>query len=151
MENNLNERKEIIEKLHLIVTEKIHHLQALIDDLRSSNTETKSSMGDKYETSREMLQQEIRQIQSQLLNFQNQKNILNRIHELPTQTIQLGSIVRTSFGNFMVASSLGEFEWEGEKFISISEQTPLAQQLLGKKSGDSFEINQMTHRIIELN
>lgn len=147
----MRDRKKIIRQLHQITEEKIEYLQGLIEDLRSSNTETKSSMGDKYETSREMLQQEIRQIQSQLLNFQNHQNILNRIKELPSDTIQLGSIVMTSFGNFVVASSLGEFELDGQKFISISEQTPLAQQILGKKSGDSFQINQMTHRIIAIN
>jgi|SRR5690606_12442524 len=145
------DRKKIIHQLHQITEEKIEYLQGLIEDLRSSNTDTKSSMGDKYETSREMLQQEIRQIQSQLLNFRNHQNILNRIKELPSETIQLGSIVKTNFGNFVIAISLGEFEIEGQKFISISEQTPLAQQLLGKKSGDSFEINQMTHQIIEIN
>ncbi len=144
-------RKKIILKLHQITEEKIGYFQGLIDDLRSSNTETKSSMGDKYETSREMLQQEIRQIQSQLLNFQNHQNTLNRIKELPSDAVQLGSILKTTFGNFVIASSLGEFEMEGEKFISISEQTPLAQQLLGKKPGDSFEINQTMHQIIEIN
>ncbi len=144
-------RKKIILKLHQIAEGKIKYFQGLIDDLRSSNTETKSSMGDKYETSREMLQQEIRQIQSQLLNFQNHQNTLSRIKELPSDAVQLGSILKTTFGNFVIASSLGEFEMEGEKFISISEQTPLAQQLLGKKPGDSFEINQTMHQIIEIN
>jgi len=144
-------RKAIIHQLYQITEEKVNYFKGLIEDLRNSNTETKSSMGDKYETSREMLQQEIRQIQSQLLNFQNHQNILNRIKELPSERIQLGSIVKSTFGNFVIATGLGEFKMEGEKFISISEQTPLAQQLLGKKPGDSFEINQTTYQIIEIN
>ena len=143
-------RSTILTKLHQITDEKIKHFQSLIDDLRSSNTETKSSMGDKYETSCEMLQQEIRQIQSQLQVFQNHQSILNRIKENPSESISLGSIVKTSFGNFVMAVSLGEFEIEGEKFISISEQTPLAQQLIGKKDGDSFEINQKKFQILEV-
>lgn len=143
-------RPEIIAKLHQITEEKINHFQRLIDDLRDSNTETKSSMGDKYETSREMLQQEIRQIQSQLLVFQNHQSILNRIKENPSTNIALGSIVQTSFGNFVIASSLGEFIVEEVKYISISEQTPLAQQLLGKKVGETFEINQKEFQILEV-
>ena len=41
------------------IDDKITYLNGLIDDLRASNNDTKSSMGDKYETSREMMQQEI--------------------------------------------------------------------------------------------
>ncbi|MBA5630154.1 GreA/GreB family elongation factor [Moheibacter lacus] len=146
----MSNRKEIIQKIHQIVETKIADLQSLIDDLRSSNTETKSSMGDKYETSREMLQQEIRQIQTQLQVYQNHQNLVNRIKEKPSETITFGSIVKTSFGNIMIVTSLGEFVIKGEKYISISEQTPLAQQLLGKKVGDAFEINQNRFQIFEL-
>lgn len=146
----MSNRKEIIQKIHQVVEKKIADFQSLIDDLRSSNTETKSSMGDKYETSREMLQQEIRQIQTQLQVYQNHQNLVNRIKEKPSETITFGSIVKTSFGNIMIVTSLGEFVIKGEKYISISEQTPLAQQLLGKKVGDAFEINQTKHQILAI-
>ena len=48
------------------IQHKIDYLLGLIEDLRVSNNDTKSSMGDKYETSREMMQQEITRIQNQL-------------------------------------------------------------------------------------
>lgn len=146
----MTDRKEIIAKLNQIVEEKILQFQQLIDDLRSSNTETKSSMGDKYETSREMLQQEIMQIQRQLAIFQEHQSHVKRLTEAFSETIKTGSVVKTTFGNFIIVSSLGEFEIEGEKFISISEQTPLAQQLLGKKAGDFFSIHQQKYQILEV-
>ncbi len=146
----MTDRKAIIAQLHQITEEKIQHFQALIDDLRSSNTETKSSMGDKYETSCEMLQQEIMQIQRQLVVFQEHQIQVKKLTENPSETIKTGSIVKTTFGNFIIITSLGEFQLDGEKFISISEQTPLANELMGKKVEDSFFINKQTYQVLEV-
>jgi len=146
----MTNRKEIILKLNQIVENKIQHFQELIEDLRSPNTDTKSSMGDKYETSREMLQQEIMQIQRQLTAFGQHQIDAKRLKENASEIIRFGSIVKTTFGNFLIVTGLGEFESNGEKFISISEQTPLAQELIGKKSGDAFSMNGKTFQILEL-
>src|SRR5687768_1910363 len=136
----MTDRTAIIAQLNQIVEEKIQQFHGMIDDLRSSNTETKSSMGDKYETSREMLQQEIMQIQRQLAVFQAHQIQVKKLTENFSETIKTGSVVKTTFGNFIIITSLGELEIGGEKFVSISEQTPLAQQLLGKKAEDAFSI-----------
>lgn len=143
----MTDRIVIIAKLNQIVEEKILQFQGMIDDLRSSNTETKSSMGDKYETSREMLQQEIMQIQRQLAVFQEHQSQVRKLTEIASETIKTGSIVKTTFGNFIIITSLGEFQADGEKFVSISEQTPLAQQLIGKKVGESYLIQQKAYHI----
>lgn len=146
----MTDRKAIIDRLNQIVEEKIQQFQGMIDDLRSSNTETKSSMGDKYETSREMLQQEIMQIQRQLAVFQAHQIQVRKLTENVSETIKTGSVVKTTFGNFIIVTSLGELEVDGDKFVSISEQTPLAQQLLGKKAGDAFSVQQRTYQILEV-
>lgn len=143
-------RKAIIAQLHQLTEEKTQQFQGLIDDLRSSNTETKSSMGDKYETSREMLQQEIMQIQRQLAVFQEHQMQVRKLTENFSEIIKSGSIAKTTFGNFIIITSIGEFQVNGEKFISISEQTPLAQQLMGKKVGDSFLIQGKTYQVLEV-
>lgn len=146
----MTDRKQIIAKIHQIVEEKLLHFQALIDDLRSSNTETKSSMGDKYETSREMLQQEIMQLQRQLAVFQEHRSHIEKLTETSSATIKKGSIIKTTFGNFLIITGLGQFEAQGEKFVSISEQSPLAQQLITKKAGDFFYIQHQTYQILEV-
>lgn len=146
----MTDRKTIIAQLHQMTEEKMQQFQGLIDDLRSSNTETKSSMGDKYETSREMLQQEVMQIQRQLAVFQEHQVQVKKLTENSSEVIKTGSIVKTTFGNFVIITSLGEFQVNGEKFISISEQTPLAQQLMGKVVGDVFFINKQNNQILEV-
>ena len=52
-------KTEILNLVQEKISEKIRNLERLISETRESNNETKSSMGDKYETGREMLQQEI--------------------------------------------------------------------------------------------
>lgn len=131
-------RVEIKAKLHQILDEKIQYFQDAIADLRLSNTETKSSMGDKYETSREMLQQEIMRLQQQLANLNEQKAILQRMRNEPTASVRFGSIVSSSVGNFVITISLGRFKVSDKEYIAVSEGTSIAQQLIGKAVGDSF-------------
>lgn len=137
-------------KLHQILDEKIIHFENMIEDLRASNTDTKSSMGDKYETSREMLQQEVMRVQKQLANVQEQKQILSRMRDTTNKNIAFGSIVKTSVGNFVIAISIGKFKVDEETYISVSEQTPLAQQLIGKTIGDTFLFQQKEAQILEV-
>lgn len=144
-------RVEIKAKLHQIVDEKTQYLQDAIADLRASNTDTKSSMGDKYETSREMLQQEIMRLQQQLANLKEQKSVLQRMRNLPTSSIRFGSLVSSSAGNFVIAISLGRITVFDTEYIAISEETPLAKQLIGKTTEDSFVFQDKEARIFSVN
>lgn len=123
------------------IDEKIKYLNALIDDLRASNNDTKSSMGDKYETSREMMQQEITRIQNQLNEVLVQQEIFSKIKIVENKTIGLGSYTETSMGNFCIACSFGEIVFENKKIFVLSTQTPLAKILVGKSEKDVFEMN----------
>ena len=69
-------KSEILQIIQKKLSEKIDNLERLIDETRASNNETKSSMGDKYETSREMVQQEINNLQIQLNENLRAKNSL---------------------------------------------------------------------------
>lgn len=143
-------RLKIKAKLQQILEEKIHHFENMIADLRTSNNDTKSSMGDKFETSREMLQQEIMRLQQQLANVQQQKAVLSHMRERAAQTIGFGSVVTTSVGNFVVAISMGRFKVLEKEYIGISEQTPLAKQLIGKKKEDRFIFQQKEAKIFQV-
>ena len=144
-------RLKIKAELNQILDEKIHHFENMIEDVRASNNETKSSMGDKYETSREMLQQEVMRLQQQLANLQEQKAVLQRMREIPPYIIGFGSVVTTSVGNFVIAVSIGRFKVLEKEHIGISEQTPLAKQLLGKKEEDVFIFQQKEAKILDVN
>ena len=69
------------EILHIIknkISAKIKIFENLIVETRASSNDTKSSMGDKYETGREMLQQEINNIQRQLNEVLNQQGFFQK-------------------------------------------------------------------------
>lgn len=140
-------KDNIIKKLQNILLNKLEHFDKLIADLRATNTDTKSSMGDKYETSREMLNQEINHLLHQKKLVLAQQQVIENLRNDPHTLVEFGSFVVTDFGNFYISSSLGEVECDGVKFITISQQTPLASALIGLKENQTFEVNQKKYQI----
>mgnify|MGYP000895091918 CR=1 FL=1 len=136
----------VSEKLEL----KIKTLENLIAETRASNNETKSSMGDKYETTREMVQQEINNLQIQLNENVRAKNSLKFINITPHQIIGSGSLVETERGLFFIAVSLGEISVEKKKIFIISPESPLAKVLIGKKKGDEISLNNLKQSILNV-
>ncbi len=122
----------------------------MIAETRASNNETKSSMGDKYETSREMVQQEINNIQLQLNENLRAKNSLKLITTNPHQTIGVGSLVETDKGLFYIAVSLGEIIFNEKKIFVISTESPLGNVLLGHKTGEEISLNNLKQKILKI-
>ena len=143
-------KSELLEIIHQKISEKIQKLEQLIAETRASNNDTKSSMGDKYETSREMLQQEINNLQIQLNEHLKSQKILKNINPNPHKIVGLGSWVETEKGRFFIAVSLGEITFNQEKIFVISAESPLAKAMNGKKVGDVFLINNSSQTIINI-
>ena len=140
-------KSELLEIIHQKISEKIQKLEQLIAETRASNNDTKSSMGDKYETSREMLQQEINNLQIQLNEHLKSQKILKNINPNPHKIVTLGSLVETEKGKFFIAVSLGEITFSQEKIFVISAESPLAKAMNGKKTGESFVVNNLQQTI----
>ena len=143
--------QDLYEIINTNIKDKINYLESLIEDLRASNNDTKSSMGDKYETSREMMQQEITRIQNQLNEVLVQQEQFQKITPISNDKIINGSYIETSMGNFCIACSLGEINYNGKKVFVLSNITPLAKVILGKQKGDSFEMNGKQFKIENVN
>jgi len=141
------DKSEILDLLHAKLSEKIENLERLIAETRAANNETKSSMGDKYETSREMVQQEINNLQIQLNENVKARNSLQFINLNPHQNVGLGSLVETDKGFFYIAVSLGEISLKKQKIFLISPEGPLAKALNGKKNGEEISLNGNTQII----
>ena len=139
-------KAELLELVKQKLSEKIQKLEQLIAETRASNNDAKSSMGDKYETSREMLQQEINNLQLQLNEQLKSQQILKNINPNPHKVVSLGSWVETNKGKFFIAISLGEITFSQEKIFVISAESPLAKAMNGKKEGDAFIVNNLTKK-----
>ena len=140
-------KSEILQIIQDKLSAKIENFERLIDETRASNNETKSSMGDKFETSREMVQQEINTLQIQLNENRNARNSLKQINTNLHQTIGLGSLVETDKGLFYIAVSFGEIIFNEKKIFVISTESPLGKILFGMKKGEEISLNNMKQTI----
>jgi hypothetical protein len=116
--------------------------EAMASLRESVASDTKSSMGDKYETAREMAQQEQNKIGMQMAMLQQWQDIFARIQ--PTQNLTvagIGALVHTNRGAFYLAAPMGKMVVEGKEIMVISPQSPAGKAMLGKKSGESFDLN----------
>ncbi len=134
-----------------LVLAKADDLKAAIKSTRdSSNNDTKSSMGDKYETSREMLQQDINRLEQQLAESNLQLFNLRNIKFKNAQTVEVGSLINTSLGLFFISVSLGEMVFETQRLVLISLASPLGKKLNGKKKGEYFILNDSQVEVLEV-
>ena len=125
------------------IEERIRNCQSAIDAANNSiNEETKSSAGDKYETSREMMTQEIKNNSTQLAEAIKQKQMLSQISiDKKLDTAQVGSLVITNYEKFFIAISAGSLKLNKETYLAISPSSPLGKNLIDKKNGDSVSFN----------
>ena len=107
----------------------------------SANNETKSSAGDKYETGRAMSQNERDMYAQKLTELLAQKNILESIDpNRSLNSVESGALVTTSAGIYFISISLGIVLKEaGNMTMAISAIAPIAQAMLGKALGESFQ------------
>lgn len=121
---------------------------ALIQAQEASNDDTKSSAGDKFETTREMMQQDITRNKSLLADAMQSLQLLQSLKEVPSsETVRNGSLVYTSNGAFYISISAGQLNLEAETFFAISAASPVGKLMMGKKSGETFSFNQKEYKI----
>ena len=105
----------------------------------SANSESKSSAGDKYETSRAMGHLDREMHARMYQQAQQERQIVERLDDTITyKKGALGALMKTSMGDFFLSVSIGQVEIEDEKIMIISPQSPVGSLLMGKIVGDSF-------------
>lgn len=125
--------------------------EAIASARESAAGETKSSAGDKYETAREMLQQEVARNMAQLAAAQQLESVLQRIDPVrETDIIVPGSLVQTNKAGYYLSIPAGKIVVDGKNYMAISAASPVGQLMAGKKSGDSFVLNGETIQIVSV-
>lgn len=132
--------------------EKISHLQAALNDLtEGAENDSKSSAGDKHETSRAMMQIEYEKISRQLSDAFSQKATIEQIDVTKqSAVVQTGSLIKTNRGYLFMSVALGKMNVDGTEAITLSVQSPLGQKLSGLKAGNVAEINGIQYIIEEV-
>ena len=112
---------------------------AIASAKESRDNETKSSVGDKYETGRTLMQMEVEKNRALLNKTEILKAELLKID--PTKKcskVEFGSLIITSENNFFICSAIGKIELDSSDYFCISLASPIGKQLRNKEIGDSF-------------
>lgn len=114
-------------------------LSAMQAAQESANSESKSSAGDKYETSRAMGHLDREMHGRMYQQAQQERQIVERLDDTVIyKKGALGAFMKTSMGNFFLSVSIGQVEIDGDKVMIISPQSPIGALLVGKIVGDFF-------------
>jgi hypothetical protein len=110
--------------------------QALEAARQAANEEGKSSVGDKYETGRAMMQLEQEKLGVQLAEAQQLQLVLDRIYlEKYTPSIAEGSLAITNQGSYFIAISAGKLQLDGKLYYLVSLASPIGEALSGRLAG----------------
>lgn len=145
-------KQKLHQKCIELIENNIQNLQESINSAQqTANEDTKSSAGDKYETTRAMMQIEIESNMKRMAEAQKTKKILTEIIFLKQYTeVILGSLVITDKGKFFVSIGIGQMMFEDEKYFVISPDSPIGSLLMHKKINEKIIFNTKEFLIVEI-
>lgn len=146
-------KTKLIQHIESLIINKIDNLQFAINENRKALSDnTKSSAGDKHETSRAMAQLEQEKLGKQL---QEQQSTLASIRQIETtktfDSIQFGSLFQLPQGWFFLSAGIGKIDFEGVSIFCLTAGSPLGQQVLNKKVGNSVVLAGKEVEILDVN
>jgi len=144
------EKLEILNHVKGALSARIAEAEAELASLRASQrTDTKSSAGDKHETSRAMAQLEI---ERQLERISGARSLLDLagkvVLDRACDEVGFGNLVKTSEGLYFLAVGFGRVELDTTSTCyCISMQSPIGSALKGLAVGAAFEFQGRSVRI----
>ena len=150
--NTIELKSELHRQCVHIVNQRIDTIQKAIDaSQETSNEDTKSSAGDKYETTRSMMQLDIEQQSIQLAEALKLKNTLVKIDpEVVSPAIQSGSLVTTDHGIFYLTVSIGSVTIGHQTFVVLSPAAPVGALMMGLQAGNEFIFNKKVFKVLQV-
>ncbi|MBC7566164.1 MAG: 3-oxoacyl-ACP synthase [Pedobacter sp.] len=142
-------KNQLYQQSLTFIEQRIQTAETALQQAReASNDDTKSSAGDKYETSREMLQQDIDRNKRLLIDAQDNLRVLQSIDSsIKSENVIHGSYVITNQGSFYISVSAGQLHVGDKTIFAISPASPIGKLLLDKKKGSRFEFNGKKYQI----
>lgn len=133
------------------VAENISSAEQLLQNIIESKlSDTKSSAGDKFETSRERLQAEEDRINSVLIKAKTLEHKLKSLNQQSCSKAEEGALVVTEKAYYFISVGLGKIKVNDKDYYTISSDAPISKLMWNKQVGDNFSINNSTQTIIEI-
>jgi len=145
-------KKEVLAACKQLLNERTIRLNLAMAAAReTANNETKSSAGDKYETTREMMQAEMERLSHQLAEVAKLNEALFHAETaVPTTTVGIGSLIKTTTTTYFLAAGLGKVIVAGQPVFVLSAASPMGNLLLGKTVGDVVVFNGEVQTVLEV-
>ena len=134
------QKLDVISELLSQLNNKLKFLnQNLESAIISRNSETKSSAGDKFETSREMVQIEIRKLETEILKAQQ------FIQDLQENKADL---IITETEVFLISIPFGKIAINSKTIYCISNSAPIAKLLLNTEVSTGFNYRGVDYIVV---
>lgn len=131
--------------LHIVkntIQEQIAAAQAMVKEAFDAVADdTKSTAGDKHETSRAMAQIEQEKAGKQLMKIQTIQSLVQSISLELVNEVSVGAVVYTEDNCYFIAQALGKISCEDDTIFCVSPSAPIVQAMLGLKKNDQFTFN----------
>lgn len=143
---------QLLEKIQNIITNRIENTEIAIASIKASrNNETKSSMGDKFETSRAMMQTELQKNELQLSKAKFLQNELSKINIYKKhEQINFGTLAITNHGKYFISIGIGKITLNSQTYYAISLASPIGKQLFNKTKGEEFTFQNKKIKLLDL-
>lgn len=135
-------KEELLAHITQLVQDKIKGIEDQFDALNESlQSASKSSAGDKHETSRAMVHLEQEQLSKQLTVLKTQQEGIEKLKQIKSGSdIQYGSLVETNNGFYLIGIGIGVIEFNNNTIYCLSGTAPIVNQFNGKTIGDQIQI-----------
>ena len=145
-------KEKLYNKIMTLIDERIASAQLAIASAKESrDSETKSSVGDKYETGRTLMQQEVEKNRIQLHKAEKIKTELENIDlRKKFNKVEFGSLVSDGKIMYFISTALGKIEVDGKSCFCISLASPIGKALRNKCVGDKISFMGKTIEIVEI-
>lgn len=145
-------KQSVLSVLDQRLTEKIdQHKRRIADAQTAASEDTKSSAGDKFETSREMIKQEINKIVQQLSLAEEMKEVAQKLASVSSvDTVAPGSLVHTSESWYYLSVAFGKLLVDDTIVYALSATSPLGKELIGKKKGETIPFRSREIEILNI-
>ena len=136
-------KKRVVDFITLLIKDKTQLLKFELDSInKEKNNLKKSSAGDKFETSRALMQTEYDKIHNQLLILKNQLRAIKSISLSDNKKkVGVGSFIKTNKSFYFISIGLGKQIIDNNDIYIISLSSPIGKLLNNKKKGDKIVFN----------
>lgn len=126
-----------------MLQDKIDVYRDMISGLtEDAQNDAKGSAGDKHETALSMMHLEQEKLSAKLQEAIHLKEILTKIDvTIESEKVIMGSLVKANGLHLFVSAALPKSTIDGISVLTLSPQSPLGSQLIGKEAGAVVEVN----------